>query len=63
MAILWMSSVLLAWHFESQSNPQVQATPGRRSSGANMEGKEVRFGIPGERVVRGLDDRARRPGP
>jgi K+-transporting ATPase ATPase A chain len=46
MAILWMSSVLLAWHFESQSNPQVQAVAGAQVSGANMEGKEVRFGIP-----------------
>jgi K+-transporting ATPase ATPase A chain len=46
MAILWMSSVLLAWHFESQSNPQVQAVAGTQVSGANMEGKEVRFGIP-----------------
>ncbi|MGZ5288289.1 MAG: potassium-transporting ATPase subunit KdpA [Actinomycetota bacterium] len=46
MGILWLGSVLVAWHFESQPNPQVQAVAGAQVSGANMEGKEVRFGIP-----------------
>ena len=46
MALLWMGSVLLAWQFESQPNPQVKAVAGSAVSGGNMEGKEVRFGIP-----------------
>jgi K+-transporting ATPase ATPase A chain len=46
MGILWMGSVLLTWHFESQPNPQVEAVAGSQVSGGNMEGKEVRFGIP-----------------
>jgi K+-transporting ATPase ATPase A chain len=46
MGILWMSSVLLAWHFESQPNPQVQAVAGTKVAGGNLEGKEVRFGVP-----------------
>ena len=46
MGILWMSSVLLAWHFESQPDPQVRAVAGAQVSGGNLEGKEVRFGIP-----------------
>jgi K+-transporting ATPase ATPase A chain len=46
MGILWMSSVLLAWHFESQPNPQVRAVAGTQVSGGNLEGKEVRFGVP-----------------
>ena len=47
MAVLWIGSVLLAWAFEAQPNPQVEATAGRAVVGGNMEGKEVRFGIPG----------------
>jgi K+-transporting ATPase ATPase A chain len=47
MAVLWIGSVLLAWAFEAQPNPQVEATAGRAVVGDNMEGKEVRFGIPG----------------
>ncbi|HEY5860342.1 MAG TPA: potassium-transporting ATPase subunit KdpA, partial [Actinomycetota bacterium] len=38
--------VLLAWQFESQPNRQVQAVAGEQVSGGNMEGKEVRFGVP-----------------
>ena len=47
MAVLWIGSVLLAWAFEAQPNPQVEAKAGRAVVGDNMEGKEVRFGIPG----------------
>jgi potassium-transporting ATPase potassium-binding subunit len=46
MALLWFGSVLLAWQFESQPNPQVKAVAGASVDGGNMEGKEVRFGIP-----------------
>jgi K+-transporting ATPase ATPase A chain len=46
MALLWCTSALVAWHFESQSNPEVAPV----ASGPNMEGKEVRFGIPGSAV-------------
>ncbi len=46
MALLWMGSALLVWQFESQPNPQVEAVAGSAVSGGNMEGKEVRFGIP-----------------
>jgi potassium-transporting ATPase potassium-binding subunit len=46
MAGLWLGSVLLIWHFESQPNPQVQAASAGEVTGGNMEGKEVRFGIP-----------------
>jgi K+-transporting ATPase ATPase A chain len=46
MAILWFGSVLLAWGFEAQPNPQVQAIAGPTAPAGNMEGKEVRFGIP-----------------
>ena len=42
MAALWIGFVVTAWHFEAQSNPEVRAV----SSGPNMEGKEVRFGVP-----------------
>jgi potassium-transporting ATPase potassium-binding subunit len=42
MASLWLVFVLFAWHFESQPNPQVQQV----ASGPNLEGKEVRFGVP-----------------
>ena len=46
MALLWFGAVLVAWQFESQPNPQVEAVAGSSVSGGNMEGKEVRFGIP-----------------
>ncbi|MGZ8602951.1 MAG: potassium-transporting ATPase subunit KdpA [Actinomycetota bacterium] len=46
MGSLWLGSVLLAWGFESQPNPQVEAAAAETVEGDNMEGKEVRFGIP-----------------
>ena len=46
MASLWLGSVLLAWAFEAQPNPQVEAAAGAGVVGGNMEGKEVRFGMP-----------------
>ena len=46
MAALWMGSALVAWHFESQPNPQVTSV----ASGPNMEGKDVRFGVPASAV-------------
>ena len=46
MASLWLGSVLLAWAFEAQPNPQVEAVVGAAVEGGNMEGKEVRFGVP-----------------
>ena len=46
MALLWLGSTMLTWQFESQPNPQVQAAAGASVSGGNLEGKEVRFGIP-----------------
>ena len=46
MALLWLGSTMLTWQFESQPNPQVQAAAGGSVSGGNLEGKEVRFGIP-----------------
>jgi K+-transporting ATPase ATPase A chain len=53
MALLWMGSVLLIWQFESQANPQVKAVAGTSVDGGNMEGKEVRFGIPGSGAFAG----------
>ena len=46
MAGLWVTSALVAWHFEAQPNPEVSSV----AAGPNMEGKEVRFGIPGSAV-------------
>ncbi len=46
MAVLWLVPVLLAWAFETQPNPQIEAVAGQTVVGGNMEGKEVRFGIP-----------------
>ena len=43
MAILWASSAALAGHLESQGNPRIEALG---ALGANMEGKEARFGAP-----------------
>ncbi len=42
MACLWVSFSLAAWHFESQPNPEIAPV----AAGSNLEGKEVRFGIP-----------------
>ena len=47
MATLWLGSVLVAWHLEASANPQViRRRARRRSRGENLEGKEVRFGVP-----------------
>ncbi len=43
MAFLWVGSAALAGHFESQGNPRVEALG---VEGANLEGKETRFGAP-----------------
>ena len=43
MAILWAGSAALAGHLESQGNPRIEALG---VVGANMEGKEARFGAP-----------------
>ena len=44
MGGLWMVSVLVAWHFESESSPALSSAG--VVAGGNMEGKEVRFGVP-----------------
>jgi K+-transporting ATPase ATPase A chain len=46
MAILFLAAVLVCWRSESAGNPRVQAL-GVDPAGGNMEGKEVRFGVPG----------------
>ncbi len=46
MAGLLITASLLAWKFEAEPNPQVTAAAGTQVAGGNMEGKEVRFGIP-----------------
>jgi K+-transporting ATPase ATPase A chain len=43
MAVLFMASLLVCWTAESKGNSRFQALS--VSSGGNMEGKEVRFGI------------------
>ena len=43
MGGLWLGSVLAAWHFEAAGSP---APGGVAAAGGNMEGKEVRFGVP-----------------
>jgi K+-transporting ATPase ATPase A chain len=43
MAILWVGSAALAGQLESDGNPRVEALG---ADGANMEGKETRFGAP-----------------
>ena len=43
MAVLWVGSAGLAGHLESQGNPRIEALG---AVGANMEGKEARFGAP-----------------
>ena len=46
MALLWLGSTMLTWQFESQAESS-GASGGRTAvSGGNLEGKEVRFGIP-----------------
>ena len=61
MGLLWFGSVLLAWQFESQPNPQVQAVAGEQVAGGNMEGKEVRSGVAGSGVFGPPRRPARRP--
>jgi potassium-transporting ATPase potassium-binding subunit len=46
MVVLWLGSALAAWGSESRANPQVTAAAGDAVVGANLEGKEVRFGVP-----------------
>jgi K+-transporting ATPase ATPase A chain len=53
MGALWLGSVLLNWGFESQANPQVEAVAGATVPGGNMEGKEVRFGVPASAAFAG----------
>ena len=47
MAVLWIGSVLLAWAFEAQPNPQVEATAGRHSRGRQHGGQGGAVRIPG----------------
>ena len=57
MATLWLGSVLVAWHLEASANPQVSAAAPGAAPAENLEGKEVRFGVPASAAVRRLDDR------
>jgi K+-transporting ATPase ATPase A chain len=45
MAILFLAAVLVCWRAESAGNPRLEALGVDPASG-NMEGKEVRFGVP-----------------
>lgn len=45
MAILFLAAALVCWRAESVGNPRLQAL-GLDPAGGNMEGKEVRFGVP-----------------
>ena len=52
MAVLWLSTSLLAMHFETAGSPKLAALGASQKatatqSGGNMEGKEVRFGAAG----------------
>jgi K+-transporting ATPase ATPase A chain len=46
MAILFLAAAVFCWRAESTGNPRLQAL-GVDPGGGNMEGKEVRFGVPG----------------
>jgi K+-transporting ATPase ATPase A chain len=46
MATLWLGSVLVTWHLEASANPQVSAAAPGAAPAENLEGKEVRFGVP-----------------
>jgi K+-transporting ATPase ATPase A chain len=46
MAILFLAAVLVCWRAESAGNPRLRAE-GVAPNAGNMEGKEVRFGVPG----------------
>ncbi|HVP90852.1 MAG TPA: potassium-transporting ATPase subunit KdpA [Terriglobales bacterium] len=45
MALLFLAAALVCWRAESAGNPRLQAL-GVDPRGGNMEGKEVRFGVP-----------------
>jgi len=45
MAALFLAAVLVCWGAESSGNPRLRAL-GLDPAGGNMEGKEVRFGVP-----------------
>jgi K+-transporting ATPase ATPase A chain len=45
MAIIFLAAVLVCWRSESVGNPRLLAL-GIDPAGGNMEGKEVRFGVP-----------------
>jgi K+-transporting ATPase ATPase A chain len=45
MAILFLAAALVCWKAESAGNPRLTAL-GIDPTGGNMEGKEVRFGVP-----------------
>jgi K+-transporting ATPase ATPase A chain len=45
MAILFLAAALVCWRAESSGNPRLEAL-GVNRAGGNMEGKEVRFGVP-----------------
>jgi potassium-transporting ATPase potassium-binding subunit len=45
MAVLFLATALVCWKAESAGNPRLQAL-GVSPAGGNMEGKEVRFGVP-----------------
>jgi len=51
MSVLFLAGVLFLYHFEQAGNPLlaragIETQPTGAQSGGNMEGKEVRFGIP-----------------
>ena len=45
MAILFLAAALVCWRAESAGNPRLRAL-GVAAAAGNMEGKEVRFGVP-----------------
>jgi K+-transporting ATPase ATPase A chain len=45
MAVLFLAAVLVCWRAEGAGNPRLRAL-GIDPAGGNMEGKEVRFGVP-----------------
>jgi K+-transporting ATPase ATPase A chain len=52
MALMFLVGVFIVYHYEQQGNPIISnlgltSAPTATQSGGNMEGKEVRFGIPG----------------
>ena len=51
MGVIWAAFLAVAWASESHPNG-----PAALAAGAAMEGKEVRFGVPGVGPLRGVDD-------